>query len=416
VYGGADGAFTLYEDQGLTFDYEKSAGRGLPHRRHARQDRDLQGRSGRRRLFGQILAKNLLILGGRMLVRALIVAPVIAVLAGAGTGCSDSKARSADAGYVDAALVDVRSSSVVANDARVIPPGGSPYTLFMVDDFGAIKICASAVDATHVYWAGNGGELLRRVLDASSPAEKIGLWEGTNCGQQLAVDQDYVYYLDSSQWLRIPKSGGTPESLPLEARGGDVAADEEYAYAALVGCASLARVRHGQSTSEVVYPPNPVTRTPGQTHLLLDHGDIYCSCGQYVFVSRKWGPLEELTSSGLRIFGVTVLDGAVYWTDETPDAQQTMLYRRTADGEITVVSTIPAFHPYRPFADAPRNRILFIDFAGWMFAVSTTDGSVKTVLEQGWSHGAPTRDEKYLYWGRFTDKYASIERVPIDLE
>jgi hypothetical protein len=286
--------------------------------------------------------------------------------------------------------------------------------LFVVDQVGYIRIGAVAVDRTHVYWAGNNADLLRRAIDVSGQAEHIADWHGTLLGQELAVDQDYVYWLHMSSWFRAPKAGGTPEQLPLEGQGRDVAADEQYAYPAVAGCAAVARAPHGALTSDVIYPLSPIQRSVGGTYLLLDGTDVYCASGHYVLVSHDWGPLQELTSAGSQLLGVAVLGGDVYWFDQTPDRQFTNLYRRSANGQIVLVGTMN-LESNRPCADPARKRLLFT--TGWAVAsMSTETGAWKMFSLSTYPATGSACDGQFLYWGRFTSTEASIETMPFTQE
>jgi hypothetical protein len=293
-------------------------------------------------------------------------------------------------------------------------PGPTPYTLFVVDQVGYIRIGAVAVDRTHVYWAGNNADLLRRAIDGSGQAEHIADWQGTLLGLELAVDQDYVYWLDMSSWFRAPKAGGTPEQLPLEGQGSDVAADEQYAYAAVAGCAAVARAPHGALTSDVIYPLSPIQRSVGGTYLLLDGTDVYCAAGHYVLVSHDWGPLQELTSAGSQLLGVAVLGGEVYWFDQTPDRQFTNLYRSSANGQIVLVGAMN-LEPNRPCADPTRRRLLFTT-GGAVVSMSTETGAWKMLALSTYPGPCAASDGQFLYWGRFTSTEASIERMPFTQE
>jgi hypothetical protein len=202
------------------------------------------------------------------------------------------------------------------------------------------------------------------------------------------VDQGYVYWLDFGEWLRAPKDGGGPEALPLEACGGDVAADAQYAYAALVDCASVARIPHGGTTAEIVHPAEPVTMSPGLTYLTLDGSNIYCAGVHHVFVSHNWGPLELITSEA----------------------------DRSSNGEITRLGATEVTRPPRPVADSERRRVLFAA-GGFVYAWFTDTGEQRSIVEQpAWSSHQVTRDKCFFYWGRYTLNYASIERMPIGQE
>jgi len=321
-------------------------------------------------------------------------------VAGSSSGGTAGSVSPVEAGVVDAPLPDLQ-------------PGATPNTLFLVDTSKGFEIGALAVDETHVYWGGYGGRLMRRALDGSGAEEQLAIWQETALGGQLAVDQDYIYWLDSGQWLRAQKGGGPSESLPLEDRGGDVAADQQYAYAALIDCASVARVRHGGTTSEIIYPAKPVQRSPGLTYLTLDGSDIYCAGGQYVFVSHNWGPLEEIISSGNELNGAAVVNGELYWLERAADGSGTNLFHRAADGQIALVATEDLFRPTRPIADSERRRLLLAN-GGGAYGLSADSGELKIVVPQNIFNGyQATRDKSFFYWGRYTMKYSSIERMPI---
>jgi len=302
-------------------------------------------------------------------------------------------------------------------DAPMLEAGSQSYTLFPVDvSKGCCEIGALAVDDTHVYWA-QLGRLLRRALDGSGTEEQIAVWWGVSPGPQVAVDQDYVYWLDYEQWLRAPKAGVESEVLPLEAKGGDVAADSQYAYAALLDCASVARVPHGGTTSEIIYPAEPVTMSTGLTYLTLDGNDLYCAGGHYVFVSHNWGPLEKLTSDGVELEGVAVVNGEVYWLDETGTDSHTNLFHRSSDGKVTLIGTANSQLRGKPIADSERRRILFASGGGWIDAWSTETGEYKNILiRNGSTSYQVTRDKNFFYWGRYTLHDSSIERMPIGQE
>jgi hypothetical protein len=341
---------------------------------------------------------------------------LVAALVASG-GCGNTSGTDASQGSWDAsAESSVASDPVEAGvvDAPMLDSGLESYTLFMVNVSSGFEIGALAVDDTHVYWA-QRGRLLRRALDGTGTEENIAVWWGTLLGGEVAVDQDYVYWLDFEQWLRGPKTGGTSEVLPLEATGGDVAADAQYAYAALIDCASVARVPHGGSTSEIIYPAEPVTRSTGLTYLTLDGNDIYCAGGHYVFVSHNWGPLEKLTSDGVELEGVAVVNGEVYWLDQTATGSKANLFHRSSDGQIKCLGTVDAQPRGRPIADSERRRILFAN--GGIISWSTDTGEYKILMNQsGWSSYQVTRDKNFFYWGSYTTDDASIKRMPIGQE
>jgi len=292
--------------------------------------------------------------------------------------------------------------------------GPTPYTLFMTEATGAVAMCGVAVDKTHVYWGMNGGGLMRRRLDGITEAEEVGKWNYTLRGLQIAVDQDYAYWVDGSEWVRGPKAGGTPVRIQLEGPGGDVAADEKYAYAAAVGCALVVRAAHGTTTTETLYPPEPIERVPGLTYLQLDGSDVYCGSGKYVFVSRNWGPMEELTSSMNEVVGVVVVDGEPYWLDVV-DRTSSTLYRRTKDGQVVAIATNGVTVAHRPVADPERKRILFTNSLA-VLSMSTDTGAWKFLTKSTFPGTGCARDDKYFYWGRATPDYASIERMPLTQE
>jgi hypothetical protein len=88
--------------------------------------------------------------------------------------------------------------------------------------------------------------LFRAPKDGSGQPERIGDFPGTNLGQEITTDADFIYWLAADTLLRRAKSGGEIETIKLawNHRGGAIAADNGYAYAAMWGCRAITRIDH----------------------------------------------------------------------------------------------------------------------------------------------------------------------------
>jgi hypothetical protein len=280
--------------------------------------------------------------------------------------------------------------------------------------YGNIFISALAVDDTHVYFAANGGDLLRRRIDASDKIVRFGKWLGSSVGGEIALDKDFVYWLDGGELVRAAKADGTTERVALGGGNGDVIATDGYVYAAADGCLKVLRMAHGTLTKEVISAPASVTSPGGGfTYLMLDGTDLYCANGPRVFVSHNWGPLEMLTANaGQPVQGLGMVNGELYWMSGSLPIN---LSRYSAGGQVTQVGTIDLSLISRyVIADPPRKRMLFTSGRSVM-AMSTETGEWKRLASSSTGYGV-ARDANYFYWGRETYTESSIERIPFTLE
>ena len=148
---------------------------------------------------------------------------------------------------------------------RSVRPDGTGPRVVHVGD-GEPNMFAMAIDDTHVYWDGVDGPL--RVAKQGGEAEQIcaGTWDIRDIlvggervyfndfasgrvlsapkaggaamtlatlgkiGNQMALDNDYVYYLGSGDVYRVAKSGGAAEWLGSGAGQYALAVDDDYIF------------------------------------------------------------------------------------------------------------------------------------------------------------------------------------------
>jgi hypothetical protein len=189
---------------------------------------------------------------------------------------------------------------------------------------------ALAVDATHVYWLTNKGDLKSIPLAGGSVTT---LTSDANTGGAIAVDTTSVYFdSDSLNTIaKIPKQGGSPSTFFPGAAETQMAwptilveSNEVYWSTGSISGSVLASPTSGGSVSTIV------SGEPVVDGLAVDETNVYFSIqegtvsavsndGFILSVPRAGGALVTLTATDFFTTVMAVQGGTLYWADDHGD-------------------------------------------------------------------------------------------------
>ena len=187
-------------------------------------------------------------------------------------------------------------SSGQAADPRSEAGGAAPAACdrphcpeMVYDRKGNDLIRGVEVDATDVYWceASPAGLKVRAAKKTGGgEVRTLGDWHDFETGDALVVDDAHVYWLRPGALVRVPKSGGSPQtfSLPAQANQG-LGPIKNWGNDILVGghdCTYAIRMPKNGSTP-TVWAISSKSRVGGVTGFETDENSVYCSSGPDVF-------------------------------------------------------------------------------------------------------------------------------------
>lgn len=212
-------------------------------------------------------------------------------------------------------------TSEQGNAVLSLPTGGGKPTVLAQ----AVAPTQLAVDQTHVYFVTfarkEPGGTVARVARGGGPAEILA--SGHLGLDNLAIDERDVYFRSNSGIYRVPKSGGSSQSLWTRTQSQNalrVAIDATHVYFLLEapgsGKYSIARISKGGGVPEAI---GPVANA--NARLALSDSHVYffrqASLTQDLLakVAKTGGEPETVDGSGHSSGYLSVAGGDVYFTD-----------------------------------------------------------------------------------------------------
>ncbi len=208
-----------------------------------------------------------------------------------------------------------------------VPISGGPASVVLsgVQVTGPPHLAIGSVAAYLPTWS---PEILSVPLDGGPPMEVAPLLFASP-PTDLAVDDDYVYFLDGYTPFnvdRVPLGGGAPMVLASEQQTAEqpIAVDDAYIYYALVATAVPPEIWRVSKTGGA---PQTVAGSPGSSvlDLAVDANNVYwtatdATLASYVMSSAKDGAGLPVTLATGQVNGapsrIAIDDTHVYWLSE----------------------------------------------------------------------------------------------------
>lgn len=205
-----------------------------------------------------------------------------------------------------------------------------------------------AVDDQNLYWGGAG----LTQAPKSGVGDRVVLASSATGIFVIGPAKDWIYWVDAGALARAQKYGidvasetlerielagvsilqrtnPQPERVSISAAAAEtLAIDGETVYVATAGCGAVTRYEPATSTQTIVKAPVAVTYSTGLTYLLRQGEDTYCGAWNRVFRLRGFDKMEELTRSAVRVAGLALSAGRLYWMDKLSSASD------NSDGQV----------------------------------------------------------------------------------